>query len=119
MAKQRNFTPPTEEIIPNELLDETPATFGEEVVEGEVTPTPEEKEEEPAGEVEGGEESAEEGEKLDPAAAGCRAFGDTVLVFPSLPEKPFVDYRAEVVQECFRNQPSVMELAEEETVVTE
>lgn len=105
MAKQRNFTPEVEEIIPNELLEDETVSDPE---------TPTEVPEEPSGDVPTTEEPSVDGEKLDPAAAGCRAFGDTVLEFPALESKPFVDYRAEVVQHCYRNQPSVMELVEED-----
>lgn len=60
-------------------------------------------------------EEPSEDEELNPEDAGCRAFGDTLLTFPALQEKPLVDYRAEVVLNCFRNQPSVMELEEDES----
>lgn len=60
-------------------------------------------------------EEPSEDEELNPEDSGCRAFGDTLLTFPALPEKPLVDYRAEVVLNCFRNQPSVMELNEGES----
>lgn len=58
----------------------------------------------------------EDGVELNPEDAGCRAHGDTILTFPPLPEEPLVDYRAEVILNCFRNQPSTMEVEEAEEV---